>query len=140
MKKLVAVVLLLAMIAPAAALSERDPVVGSYYTIQDYSLYPEMASTGGGVDMIIMVLTFYEDGTIMMTENDITGKDGKQVFSALGKWTKTNTSYNVSLIGWGEGDLIIEENSVLIPVQEMGHLRMHKMEPMNPYKDLVISY
>ena len=140
MKKLVAVILLLALIVPAAALADRDPIVGSYYSVFDYTLYPEMATSSGGFDIMLMILTFYEDGTIMSTENDIVGKTGTQHFGALGKWEKTDTGYNISLIGLGEGEIIIEENSILVPIQTMGHLRMYKMMILNPYKDYVLNY
>ena len=139
MKKLITIILLLALITPMAALADRDPIVGSYYALQDYKLYPETAPDDS-IDMIIMVLTFYEDGTIMNTENDISGRTGKQVFSSAGKWEKTDTGYKISLIGLGEGEGILEEDAVLIPLQNFGHLRLHKLITLNPYKDYVLNY
>lgn len=139
MKKLVAVVLLLALIAPAAALADHDPIVGSYYALQDYILYPEV-SPADNIDMIIMVLTFYEDGTIMNTENDISGKTGTTSFNSIGKWEKTDNGYIVSLIGLGEGKAIVEDDAILIPIQDTWLLRLHKLVTLNPYKDYVLNY
>ena len=45
MKKLIAVIMILALLAPAAVLADRDPIVGSWYFLYDKALYPEFAST-----------------------------------------------------------------------------------------------
>lgn len=44
MKKLIAVIMILALLAPAAVLADRDPIVGSWYFLYDkhfiLSLHP----------------------------------------------------------------------------------------------------
>ena len=140
MKKLITIILILALLLPASALADRDKIVGSWYVLNDYTEYPELASTSNGCDIIIMIYTFFEDGTIMCTENDIVGKTGNVQSSPTGKWEKTGDTYKYSMIGFGEGIIKFEEeNSILLSFLDQGYFRMHKMICLNPYKDYVFN-
>lgn len=141
MKKLITIILILAMLLPAAALAEdRDPIVGSWYMLYDKSLYPEMAANFSNTDLIIMIFSFQEDGTVIVTENDITNGVSKASGAVAGKWEKGDPLYKYSILGMGQGDAYVDEGCIYLNIgteDQRGYFRMRKMEPMNPYADYI---
>ena len=141
MKKLLAVILIMGLILPAAALAEDpDPIVGSWYLLYDKSLFPEMASTFNGSDIAISVYWFMENGTIMSTENSITGTSGAPSFITAGRWSKSVDSYNYGVIGLGEGTALVEDDKILLslPGSDGYYMVMHRMIPFDPYHDYLM--
>lgn len=141
MKKLIAFIMILAMLMPAAAMAaDPDPIVGSWYLLYDKSLFPEMASTFNGADIAISVYWFMENGTIMSTENSITGTSGVPKFITAGRWSKSADSYNYGVIGLGEGTALVEDDKILLslPGSDGYYMVMHRMIPFDPYHDYLM--
>ena len=139
MKKLITVILILALILPAAAIAENDPVVGNWYFLFDASDYPELASMFDNVDIAFSVYWFTESGTIMSTELSVTEGTGTTNFVSAGRWSKENTGYKYSIIGLGEGKGILEGDNLFLSIQnaEGVYMMMRRMVPFNPYNDYV---
>ena len=141
MKKLIAIILIIALVMPAlAAAEDRDPIVGSWYMLYDKELYPEMSANFSNCDWIIMVFSFLEDGTVICTENDITNNAGIPTSGTAGKWEKGNPLYKYSIVGLGQGDAYVENGCIYLHIgdeNQEAYFRMRKMEPMNPYADYI---
>ena len=134
MKKLIAAILIMALLLPAAALA-ADPIVGSWYMLYDKTLVPELADSFQNYDLIVSVYSFMEDGTIIGTENDI--KDGVSTpfCRGVGKWDKALFSYKYSIVGLGSGDAKISDGFLCLKTASGPYLKLRKMEPYNPYTD-----
>lgn len=115
MKKLLAVILAIAMILPAAALAEeKDPIIGAWYVSIDMNEYPEMKSYYGNADSVMFIYFFSEDNLIREAAIYITNGEGTQQFNTLGRWEKAEPDYLVSLLGVGENTAYIDEDDCLI--------------------------
>ena len=89
MKKLITIILILAMLVPAAALADYT-IAGSWYMYYDKSTAPEISeSMFDGNDKAICVYCFEDNGTINFLEFD--GKDYKYTskIQIAGKWAQT---------------------------------------------------
>ena len=142
MKKLLTVILILALLLPAAAWADDlDPIVASWYMVYDTQLYPEMAANFPGIDFAIAIYTFRSDGRVMCTENDVSGDTGTPMYNVAGKWSKENGTYNYSIIGLGEGTVLLENDQILLSLKQYqgAYMRLHKMIPFDPYSDYVIK-
>ena len=140
MKKLIALLLILIMILPAASLAEdRDPIVGCWYMYYEKESFPELAETYNNNDYIIMVLIFTGDGTILTNETDIKDKAGTPVTYSAGKWQKNGSSYKFSIIGIGQGLIEIENDCILLQPSEYQNIFMkfRKLVPFDPYSDYI---
>ena len=137
MKKLLALVLILALLLPAAALAE-DPIVGHWYMLFDKEAAPEFASTFGNSDFVIMVLSFLSDGTVFQSESDVIDKTGTATANPAGKWEKKGSKYEYSVLVLGSGAAMIEDGYLILQIQESDiYLRLRKLEPTDFYKDYV---
>jgi len=138
MKKLLAIILLIAVLLPAAALADPDPIVGSWYLCYDKLEAPEMAYTFEGYDKVIVIYNYTEEGYISVLEGDINGMSCSPVFYTAGKWEKTDTGYKCSIIGSGEINLILEGDYLFSQIPDsVGYMTMRRIIPLNPYKDVV---
>ena len=139
MKKLIAVIMILALLAPAAVLADRDPIVGSWYFLYDKALYPEFASTFGDADVSMSVYWFTESGAIMSTDLAASGTSGESSFLTAGRWSRADNGYNYSIVAIGEGTILLEDDSILLslPNMENYYMVMRRMVPFNPYRDYI---
>lgn len=137
MKRLITLILILALAVPALTFAEdKEPIIGCWYLFFDSKVTPEFASAFENYDYIIAVYTFLEDGTIACTENDVKNGSGTPLFSAAGKWEKDGSKYKCSIIGFGEGSSYVEEDALFIQTQTPNtYLKLHKLIPLNPYAD-----
>ena len=109
MKRLITIILILALIIPAAAIADdRDPIVRAWYMYYNKFDAPEMESAFKGMDQQSGIYFFYEDGVIYISSIAISGKEGTPGYVSCGKWEKVNDKYIVSIVGIGQGDAIIE--------------------------------
>ena len=138
MKKVLALILILAVLVPAAALSDRDPILGCWYIFIDSGLYPEIAGNMSGYDNALSLYYFTEDGIIYILENDVKDNMSTPLFQGNGKWTKSGNEYSYSLIGIGEGKLVIKDDILEIwnPNGEAA-MKLRRIVPFNPYADYV---
>ena len=139
MKRLITIILILALIIPAAAIADdRDPIVRAWYMYYNKFDAPEMESAFKGMDQQSGIYFFYEDGVIYISSIAISGKEGTPGYVSCGKWEKVNDKYIVSIMGIGQGDAIIEGDNLLINIQDNYYLILHKLIPINPFTDYVI--
>ena len=136
MKKFVVFILILALILPAASLAaDRDPILGSGYLIFDATLYPELKAEFDNYDLIIMVYSFMEDGTVIQTENDIKEGTSNQNCRTVGKWEKDGDKYTYSIVGLGTGDLTMDNEKYYLKIRENHFMIFRRMVEYNPYTD-----
>lgn len=139
MKKLITVILVLALLLPAAALgSDPDPIVGYWYMFIDLKAYPELSAAYGDYDHLISLYYFDESGVIYLLENDVKAGSASPVFTGGGKWEKAQDGYNVSIIGLGETTLSISDDIALLNVTKYSvSAKLRKIITFNPYTDYV---
>ncbi len=143
MKKLIALILILAMLLPAASVAEdRDPIVRCWYMLYDAEITPEMAANFPGYDKMISIYDFLENGTITLYEFDIRDGQATPISAAAGKWSKTNGAYSYSIIGLGEGDAYVKDGDLFLGIPSAIasaniHMRLRGLEYYDPYSDYV---
>lgn len=138
MKKLLTLILAVALILPAAAMAEdRDPIVGCWYMFFDGDMYPEAKFAFGDCDNEISVYYFKQDGTIMMLDNTVTGGTGNPIYTLCGRWEIRNGEYYISIISLGEGKTILDGDVLKIPAFSVDNIFViiHRIIPFNPYAD-----
>ena len=142
MKKLLALILILALALPALALATpSELIIGCWYMLVDNDWYPEMMKNLGDYDYTISVYIFSGDGNIYVMEGDIKDGAAEPFFHACGTWEKANGTgqYTYRIIGLGEGSVRVEEGGhmyMLIPDSQLS-MHMRKMIPFNPYTDYI---
>ena len=140
MKKLVTIILILALLLPAAAgaLGKNDRIVGFWYMFMDGTYYPEVAASYGGYDYALSAYFFSPDGTISLLENDIKDGVATPTFMSCGKWEKSGfNKYSAQILGIGDCTIDIEDNGnmylTLLSTKMKVHLRL--MIYADPYRD-----
>ena len=138
MKKLLAIILILAILLPAAVLAETDPIVGYWYSFFDMKAYPELVASIGDYDHVIAMYYFDESGVICLLENDVKNSRSTPTYAAGGKWEKSAYGYNASIIGIGETTVTIRDENLLIKVpNSFLSIKLRKIVTFNPYADFV---
>lgn len=137
MRKLITVILVLALLLPALALAEQDPIVGYWYAYYDGAVYPEFMQSFGNYDSAISLYYFAENGSIILLENDMKDGSATPTFTSCGKWEKKLFSYNFSIIGLGEGTIELQTDTMKIAPSSYNGMKMtlRKIISFNPYKD-----
>lgn len=131
MKKLLAVVLILALALPALALADQDDIVGTWYfysgLADDPVLYFE-----------IDTIHFSPEGNIFSSRYTVSssGVTTCKDYNIIGFWTKEDGHYYINLGLNGAEEIDIENNTVFFPVSESYKLRFTKMKPVNYVIDL----
>ena len=144
MKKLITLILILALALPAVAMADDvDPIVGGWYLFYDNTKYPEMSSNFGNYDYVFSVYFFSQDGTVYLLESDIKDGTSTPVFMSAGSWKKTEglRRYAYKLIGFGEGIIQLKESGEMyLSAQDQSvYLHMRWVSPFNPYQDFVFG-
>ncbi len=136
MKKLFIFLLILAMVPVIAIAEEPDPILGSWYMFYDKNETPEIENLFPDYNMIIEIYTFQSDGLIMVTENAIrSATDSNLHHNPIGKWSRTGDEYSYSMIGVGENTCYFKDNELFLTLEQGTGLRLHKLLPLDPYKD-----
>jgi len=137
MKKLITIILVLALLLPAAALADQDPIVGYWYLYLDGKAYPELMKNIGDYDSIVDLYYFAEDGTVMTLENVLKNGSATPTYTSQGKWEKSLFAYSFSIIGLGDGKISIKDDSLelTLPNNNGLKMRLRKIVQFNPYKD-----
>ena len=140
MKKLITVILILAMLLPAAALAEDpDPIVGSWYIMLDIKgsileqAFPEDALR------FISIMTFTEDGKILYGEQDYygSGKIDAPQPAIYGKWEKNGSKYGISILAKGTDQAFIEDGLLYVAAFNEGiYFGYRKMEALDLYDEV----
>ena len=114
MKKLLAFILILALLLPAAALAED--IVGTWYMLYDKTVVPEMAASFDNCDLIVASYSFMPDGSIILTENDVKDGNSEPHYGPTGKWEANGSEYTYSIMGLGSGRAVEGAGTAAIAV------------------------
>ena len=143
MKKLFSLILILAVFCSAAlADSSLFDITGNWYFYFSKEKNPEFSSAYNDSDAVVLIVTCCDDGTILMSEINIKDKQITPTCSPSGKWEKTETGYQVSIVGFGEGEAMVFGDHIYIQVAgnsdtSKGFVRLHRMVPLDPYSDYI---
>lgn len=135
MKKLLAVILILALLLPAAALA--DDIVGTWYMLYDKTVVPEMAASFDNCDLIVASYSFMPDGSIILTENDVKDGNSEPHYGPTGKWEANGSEYTYSIMGLGSGKAYVKDGMIYLELQNNVFLKLRHMDPYDPYGDYV---
>ena len=135
MKKLIAIILILAMLLPAVALAERDPIVGTWYVYTGIVEEPELKSKAY---FEISLFSFTDDGIVFTSTYDVSEKGITTVndYQMIGLWTNKDGKYYVNVGMKGAKEITVEENSLFFPVDDYS-IRVRKMEPVDFALDMM---
>ena len=142
MKKLLSIILILALLLPAAAPADSpDPIIGCWYMYIDGEKYPEFLQNIGTYDSTMSIYYFRSDNTIALLENDIVYGAAQPTYASVGRWEKSGDGYRCSIIGLGECTVTLwAESAMVAPDQNQGvSMKIRKIVPFNPYKDYDIK-
>lgn len=144
MKKLITIILILAMIVPAASMAAeisveeyKDPLVGYWYLLIEKEELPEKMqkelNKGYYTSPMVSELTIYritEDGTIYQIAGDFLGSYSEaHGGNVCGSWVKTDDSeYIVTVVGKGSGIVNFEDSRMYIYFGGDTYFAFHKME------------
>ena len=139
MKKLITVILIMALLLPAAALA-AEPIVGVWNMHIDLKEYPELKSTYGDFDSLSDLYFFNEDGSISSLEGYVTGGACTPTFTGVGRWSKNGSKYNVSIMGVGETTATVSGAELHLKVPNVSYdiaMKLRRLVTFNPYADYV---
>ena len=148
MKKLLVIILAVALILPAAALmEERDPIIGAWYMFVDTTLYPEIKGAYNNNDFIYDVYFFTAEGSIYMLDMNMKGSDSNATVTVAGRWQKSNDKYIASIVGIGENELMLEGDTIILDLSNIINqqgirtgARMYRTITFNPYQDIIYNF
>ena len=134
MKKLIAVLLILAVLIPVTAIAERDPIVGTWYI---YSGIVDDSELREQAYFELSLFHFTEDGNIFSSTYDVSDKGITTVkdYKVIGLWTVKDGKYFVNIWMTGAKEVEIEANSIFIPVNDY-YIRIKKLDEVNYVTDM----
>ena len=137
MKKLITIILVLALLLPAAALSEQDPIVGTWYLYVSIPGSP-MEGEITDYDSAVSLLVFSEEGKIYFLELDFAGSNlTDNGLKTIGKWEKKESGYELSIVSVGISDALIRDGNLYAAIFSTELYMMYrKMEPFNFYTEM----
>ena len=140
MKKLITLLLILALLMPATVLADPDPIIGAWYIMLDYREYPETEQTAGK-NYMMYIMIFEESGTISGVSAESAQDTGiAAACSAIGTWTNSDGKYTVNLIGIGSNSAEFIEDRLLVQMTQNVWYSMQRMNLGSWYSDLVYRY
>lgn len=138
MKKLITIILILALALPAAALAEEmDPIVGNWYVLLEIPGTPFETVVPDYTQMIV-ILTFAEDGQIVYAEMDYKGTTVEMKQPRVwGKWEKKDGQYSVSLISVGTDEAFFHDDLLYVAAFSKGlYYGFRRLEPEDIYNEI----
>jgi len=141
MKRLIAIVLILALAVPAAVAAENDPIVGGWYIMLDYNHMPYDDTLADGKNYMIYTLFFEESGTISgFSGESIQGTGFYGYGSTLGTWLKNGDGYTVNIIGIGISNSTIENDRLILFASDNIYYSMRRLDWGSWENDLIRKY
>lgn len=139
MKKLITIILVLAVILPAAAVADQDPILGAWYIMLDYSQYPAPETAGKNYMFYIMI--FEESGIITGVSGESAQGTGLTVSGGtIGSWVNNGSNYTINMIGIGSNAGEFSGDRLLVQMTANVWYSMQRMNMGDWYKDMVIRY
>lgn len=111
MKKLITVILILALAVPIAASAEdQDPIIGCWYMCLDAKdMSQDYIDEGYLYELLILVFT--PGGQILCQKSEFKESSGTvSDINYVGKWNKNDNEYIISIISVGENVAILKDN------------------------------
>ena len=141
MKKLIAIILILVMLVPAALAEEQDPIVGLWYVTFDYSAYPGDMTEIGDRSFMIYIVKFDDNGsvTVISAEADKSGSIQAQG-AKMGTWARNGDIYDVNILGIGSNKAELSDGSLLLQMTENVWYAMRPMVIGDWYSDIVVKF
>ena len=141
MKRLITIILIIALAVPAAAISENDPIVGGWYIMFDYNDMPYTDPSVAGKNYMIYTLFFEESGSISgFSGESVQGVGFYGSGSTLGTWLKNGDKYTVNIVGIGIGDATIENDRLIVKMTANIYYSMRRLEWGSWENDLITKY
>lgn len=141
MRKLVTIMLILALAVPAAVAAENDPIVGGWYIMLDYNDMPYDDTLADGKNYMIYMLFFEESGTISgFSGESIQGAGFYGYGSTLGTWLKNGDGYTVNIIGIGISNSTIENDRLILFASDNIYYSMRRLDWGSWENDLIRKY
>ena len=137
MKKLLAIILILALLLPAAAMAAMDPIVGVWYIMLDYGEYPDPSTEGK--DIMFYVLLFDSKNVISAVTYE-RNKDGTMAAQAanMGTWSKNDDgTYTTNMIGAGTLKAVMNGDRLEVQMLEKIWYSMQRMNFGSWYTDIL---
>lgn len=138
MKKLLCVLLIIALLVPVMAFAD-DPIVGAWYVMFDYKDYPQSAETAGKNCMLYM-LFFDQSGVISGLSAEYADTGWTASASVVGTWSNSDGTYTVNLIGIGSFPAEFSNDRLLVKIAENAWYSMRSMEWSNWYTDIILRF
>ena len=130
MKKLLSVVLILALLLPAVSLAaDPDPIVGTWYV---YSGILDNSENKEGAYYEFSLFHFSENGQVFSSTYDVSEKGVTTCkdYQAIGAWIKEKGDYYVNVGLSGAVKLSFDKDTLFFPVSSYS-IRLYKMTPVN---------
>lgn len=139
MKKLFAVILILALIIPAVSMAaEPDPIVGAWYLMLDYTKSPYEDSSFENKNYMIYVLFFEEDGTVSgFSGESIQGVGFYGAGTIRGTWLHAGDIYAANISGFGTSNPTIEDGRLILWASGNIYYSMRRLEWSSWTDDLI---
>ena len=141
MKKLITIILILALAVQCVAYAEDDSIVGYWYFYVDRDAYPEYMANLGDYDYVLIAYFFSKDGVVFLLENDIKGGSSTPSFISCGKWEQSEDGkYSAQMIGLGTCEITVKDNNDMylsLPQSNNIKMRLRRMFQFNPYTDYI---
>ena len=137
MKKILVLIVAISVVfCSSVGFAEKDPVVGVWYMLFDFTEYPELKEMSEGHDFVFSALFFLDNGVIVELDNPVDGNDFADEIKTTGHWEKTDDGYSFRLLGYGEGTFSVDGDNLLFSIPETEFaMRLRRAEIFNPYKD-----
>jgi len=139
MKKLITIILAMALILPTAAPAEdKDPIIGAWYIMLDYRDIPETPESAGK-NYMIYIMIFDDSGSITgITAEDIQNSGMVAQGAAIGTWSKTDDGYTVNMIGVGSNRAEFSDDRLLVQMVQNVWYSMQRLNMGSWYNEIVI--
>ena len=111
MKKLITVILILALAVPiVASAGDQDPIIGCWYMYLDAKdMSQDYIDEGYLYELLILVFT--PGGQILCQKSEFKESSGTvSDINYVGKWNKNDNEYIISIISVGENVAILKDN------------------------------
>ena len=133
MKKVFCVLIAALLLLPGLSVADSpDPITGTWY------VYSGIVDGSDGVYYDFNTFHFTPDGLVYSSRYDVSadGTTTVQDYHAVGIWRHENGTYFINLAMQGEQETVIENGTMLVPVNESYMIRVRKMEQVDYSQDV----
>lgn len=137
MKKLLCVLLIVALFLPSAVLAdETDPIVGVWYIcIDSADLASDLREQGYSYG--VMLFFFTEKGEIISADVEFNGSSGAVTEPTyIGKWEKKGKEYQTSIISAGVDRAWFEDDLLYVSFNKVQYHGFRKLTPIDLYYNI----